>query len=108
MTETIEARTTTATLTSSGTAPTFEPFSWLKFFKGLIDPTAYFKTLAIVLRMALVVLIVWVVWIAGNFIQAKLAPKKQLPAVFTVNAQQGGAVKNSADQKETKFGLINL
>lgn len=85
-----------------------EPFSWIKFFSGIIDPTAYFKTLAIVIRIVVIILIIWGVWIAGCFIQQKLAPKKQQPSVFNVNDQLGGSVKNSADQKETKFGILNF
>lgn len=85
-----------------------ESFSWGKFFGGLFDPTAYFKTLAIVLRVSIVIVIAWGIWIGGTFIQNKLAPKKQQPAVFTVSDQLGGSVKNSADQKETKFGILNF
>lgn len=85
-----------------------ESFSWSKFFGGIVDPTAYFKSIAIVIRLAVIVLIIWGVWIAGTFIQSKLAPKKQQPAVFTVTDQFGGNVKNSADQKETKFGILNF
>jgi len=86
-----------------------EQFSWSKFFTGLVDPTAYFKSLAIVIRISLVVLIIWGVWIAGNFIQSKLSPKRTVhPSVFNVDGQMGGNVRNSADQKETKFGILNF
>jgi hypothetical protein len=85
-----------------------EPFSWSKFFAGLVDPTAYFKTLAIVIRIALVILVCFVVYMACVKVHAMLAPKKQQPSVFTVTGQAGGMVKNSSDQKETKFGLLNF
>ena len=85
-----------------------EPFSWVKFFGGLVDPTAYFKTLAIVLRLALVAVICFGVYVLCLRVHAMLAPKKPNPAVFTVTGQAGGQVKNSADQKETKFGILNF
>ena len=85
-----------------------EQFSWSKFFGGLFDPTAYFKTLANILRILLVVIICYGVYLGGVKLHSILAPKKQNPSTFIVNDQLGGNVKNSADQKENKFGLFNF
>lgn len=85
-----------------------ETFSWSKFFGGLFDPTAYFKTLANILRILLLVLICYGVYLGGAKLHSILAPKKQQPSVFNVTGQVGGEVKNSADQKETKFGILNF
>lgn len=85
-----------------------EQFKWSKFFSGLVDPTAYFKTLAIILRICIAALIVFGIYLLGVRIHAWLTPKKPQPAVFTVNDQVGGTVKNSADQKQTKFGILNF
>lgn len=85
-----------------------EQFSWSKFFGGIVDPTAYFKTLANILRIAIVVVVAFGVYYAVVKIKAMVAQKKPVPAVFTVSDQTGGSVKNSADQKETKFGILNF
>jgi len=85
-----------------------EQFSWVKFFSGLVDPTAYFKTIAVVLRIVFIVLILWGGWVIGNFIHQKLSPKKQQPVIFTTTGQIGGETKNSADQKKLNFGLFNF
>lgn len=83
-----------------------EPFSWKKFLYGLIDPTAYFKTAAILVRIALLALVIYAIFLGGVKIHNMIAPKKQNPSVFNVTGQQGGEVKNSADQKTQKNGLI--
>lgn len=85
-----------------------EPFSWIKFFGGLVDPTAYFKTLAIILRIALVAVICFGVYVLCLKLHSVFAPKKPQAATFNVNDQIGGNVKNSADQKENKFGILNF
>jgi hypothetical protein len=85
-----------------------EPFSWSKFFGGLIDPTAYWKTFAIVIRVLLIALVIFAIYLAGVKIHSMLAPKSKQPSTFIVSDQVGGTVKNSSDQKETKFGLLNF
>lgn len=85
-----------------------EQFSWSKFFVGIVDPTAYFKTLANIIRIALVVLVCFAVYVLCMKIHSTVAPKKPQAATFNVNDQIGGNVKNSADQKENKFGILNF
>lgn len=85
-----------------------EQFSWTKFFKGIVDPTAYFKTMAILIRVCIVALVIVGVYAACVRIHSMLVPKKQEPSEFHVVGQQGGEVRNSADQKQTKFGLLNF
>jgi hypothetical protein len=86
-----------------------EPFSWSKFFGGLFDPTAYFKTLANVTRILIVVAICFGVYLLGAKLHSILLPKKpSLTSIFNVNDQQGGNVNNSADKKEIKNALINF
>lgn len=85
-----------------------EQFGWGKFFSGIVSPLGYFKTMADVLRILVIILICWGVYVLGVRIHSAIAPKKPQPAVFTVNDQVGGSVQNSADQKQTKFGLFNF
>lgn len=82
--------------------------SWKKFFSGLVYPVGYFKTLAGIIRVTIIVLFCWLAYMVGVKIHNILAPKPKQPAVFNVTGQQGGCVKNSADQKESKFGLFNF
>ncbi len=85
-----------------------ESFSWGKFFSGIVSPIGYFKTIADLTRILVLVLLCWLAYLAGVKIHSMLAPKKQLPAVFTVSDQIGGEVRNSADQKQQKFGIFNF
>jgi hypothetical protein len=48
------------------------------------------------------------IYLLGVRIHAWLVPKKPQPSVFNVVGQQGGEVRNSSDQKQTKFGLLNF
>lgn len=84
-----------------------EPFQWNKFFKGLVDPTAYFKTLAIILRIGIMVLVVVLIFCIGLKIKETFFGKKPTNNVI-INGQQGGEVHNTQDDKKQKFGLINL
>lgn len=84
-----------------------EPFSWSKFFTGLFDPTAYFKTLAIVVRIALIALVIFGVALVAFKIKGmffKVKPQAQ----FTVTGTAGGQIHNSNDEIKKKWGLINL
>ena len=85
-----------------------ELFSWGKFFSGIVDPIGYFKTLASFLRILVVIGILFLSYCIGVRIYSALVPKKIPQSVFTVNAPSGGEIKNSADQKQTKFGLFNF
>lgn len=85
-----------------------ENFSWGKFFSGIVSPIGYFKTIADLTRILVLVLLCWLAYLAGVKIHSMLAPKKQLPAVFTVSDQAGGSVQNSADQKKYNFGFFNF
>ena len=85
-----------------------EQFSWGKFFSGIVDPVAYFKTLSYIIKFCIIVLIVFGIYCLGVRIHSALVPKKIPQSVFTVNAPSGGEIKNSADQKQTKFGLFNF
>lgn len=85
-----------------------EQFSWGKFFSGIFSPLGYFKTIADVLRILIILLMCWGVYVLGVRIHAALSPKKPQPAVFTVNDQVGGSVQNSADQKKYNLGIFNF
>ena len=85
-----------------------EPFSWGKFFSGIVSPLGYFKTIADVIRIIVIVMLCFLAYACGVKINAWMNPKKVQPVVFTVSDQVGGTVKNSADQKQTKFGLFNF
>ena len=84
-----------------------EQFSWSKFFSGIVDPTAYWKTLAIVLRIALMVIVVIAVVCAGIKIKEMFTGKKPANHII-ITGQQGGEVRNTQDDKKQKFGIINL
>jgi hypothetical protein len=85
-----------------------ELFSWSKFFSGIVSPLGFFKTLAGIFRVCLIVLVLFGGYLLGVRIHNWLTPKKPNPVVFTVADQVGGEVRNSADQKQTKFGLFNF
>lgn len=86
-----------------------EVFSWKKFFSGVFDPIGYFKTLASLLRILIIVAILFLTYCVGMRIYHAIVPKSQpQPAVFTVSGQAGGQVKNSADQKTYKNALLNI
>lgn len=85
-----------------------EAFSWAKFLGGIVSPIGYYKTVADLLRIMVIVLILWGGYLLGVKVHSWLAPKKPQAAEFTVVGQQGGEVRNSADQKQTKFGLLNF
>lgn len=84
-----------------------EPFSWSKFFSGLVDPTAYFKTLAIVVRVALIALIFFGVALVALKVK-NMFFKTKPQAQFTVMGTAGGQIHNSNDEIKKKWGLINL
>jgi hypothetical protein len=88
--------------------PITERFSWTKFFTGLVDPTAYWKTLAVILRSALIIGILTLVVFGVLKLKSVFFPKKELPANFTQTGQTGGTVENVADHRTQKMGLINL
>jgi len=85
-----------------------EPFSWGKFFSGLVDPTGYFKTLADVLRIVIFIVIAIALYFGAVKAYRFLFPPKPSVITFEVSSQTGGQVRNSADQKTNKFGLFTF
>jgi hypothetical protein len=85
-----------------------EPFSWGKFFGGLVDPTAYFKTLAIIVRVGLMIIICVLLALAVLKVKDVFFPKSKQQETVVITGQTGGVVANSKDQRLQKFGLLNL
>ena len=85
-----------------------DPFSWGKFFAGLVEPTAYFKTIASIVRIGIMIIILVLIFLAVMKAKDFFFPKKTTPTNIIITGQQGGQVRNTQDEKKQKFGLINL
>lgn len=85
-----------------------EPFEWKKFFAGLVDPTAYFKTLAIILRVGVMIIVCALLALAVLKAKDVFFPKQKPENTVVISGQTGGEVHNVKDDKKFKIGLLNL
>lgn len=85
-----------------------EPFSWAKFLGGIVDPTAYFKTLAIILRIGVMIILLGFLVFSVLKVRSMLWPEKRPENTVMITGQTGGEVHNVKDDKKFKIGLLNL
>lgn len=85
-----------------------EEMKWSKWFAGMIDPTAYLKTLAILLRAAFLVLVIACVVFCGLRLKSFILGKARESQKVVITGQQGGTVHNSTDEIRKKVGLLNI
>ncbi|MBV6514065.1 MAG: hypothetical protein FMNOHCHN_03655 [Ignavibacteriaceae bacterium] len=81
-----------------------EEHSWTKWFSGMVDPTAYMKTLAIILRAGFILLILSaiifsILWVKNRF------TNKRVGAPVTIQSN-AGTVHASTDDNRKKFCFI--
>ena len=85
-----------------------EPFEWKKFFAGLVDPTAYFKTLAIIVRVGIMIMLTILLVLSVLKLKSVFFPKVKPESSVVISGQTGGEVHNVKDDKKFKIGLLNL
>ena len=85
-----------------------EPFSWGKFLAGMVDPTAYFKTLAIIVRIGVMIILLALLVFSVLKVRSILWPEQRPENTVLITGQTGGEVHNVKDDKKFKIGLLNL
>ena len=85
-----------------------EDWSWSKWFKGFVEGRRYGKDIAILLRFAVIVAVVYLCVMGILWTKEKFFPQEEKkPKVENIAINSGGApVNNSKAQSE--FNLLNL